>query len=146
MKKTLSFIAGLLLAIPISVSALVFYRGFDDVDPDAWYAPVIEQAWRSGWMYGYDDGNFGPENPVLRAEMAQILSNYNKDVSAMYNDLRDILCLNKNNSLENLGLQVTDEEKYTDALESFCTNYLNTCGNWQYDAETGEYTDELIPC
>ena len=147
MKKYVPFIIGLLFAIPISASAYVFYPVFPDVDSDAWYAGAIEQAWRAGWMTGYKDENFGPQNPVLRGEMAKILSNYDQEVKKMHSNLQDILCLNKNNSLQSLGLQITDEEKYSNALESFCTDEWNKCGNFQYDPETGEYdTDDLIIC
>ena len=37
---------------------------FTDVDPTAWYAPVVAYAQVEGWTAGYGDGTFGPMDPV----------------------------------------------------------------------------------
>jgi len=149
MKKYLPFIIGLLFALPMSALAYIIAPpDFPDVDRDAWYADGVYHARQAGWVNGYENGNFDPENPVLRAELANILVRYNETVEKMHNDLQNILCLNKGNSLDSLGLQVTDEDKYTQAMESFCG------GHWPpyagctipYDSQTGEYQKEFEVC
>lgn len=41
------------------------FANFNDVSSDDWYAGVIGYATYKGWILGYGDGNFGPEDPVL---------------------------------------------------------------------------------
>ena len=48
-------------------------RRFSDVPADAWYAEAVEWAADQGIMSGYDDGRFGPEDPVTRAQLATVL-------------------------------------------------------------------------
>lgn len=149
MKKYVPFLIGLLFALPMSALAyIVALPDFPDVNKDAWYADGVSHARQAGWLTGYGDGSFGPRNPVLRGELATILVRYDRTVEKMHNDLQNILCLNKGNSLNSLGLQVTDNEKYSQSMESFCG------GLWPpslecivpYDAQTGEYQPELKLC
>ncbi len=51
------------------------YRGqspFPDVPSSSWMAPYIAWAKANSIVNGYADGNFGPNNPVTRAEIAKI--------------------------------------------------------------------------
>lgn len=48
---------------------------FDDVG-DAWYSKAVNFAADRGYITGYEDGTFRPENPITRAEFAVILGNY----------------------------------------------------------------------
>ena len=50
--------------------------GFTDVARTAWFAPAIEQAVSLGLMQGYGDGRFGPDEPLTRAQAAQVLANF----------------------------------------------------------------------
>ena len=49
---------------------------FTDVAESAWYTDVIRWAVREGIMGGYDDGSFGPNNPIKWQELAAILYRY----------------------------------------------------------------------
>jgi len=42
--------------------------GFTDVDEKAWYAKYIRKAYKEGWITGYGDRTFHPENPITKAE------------------------------------------------------------------------------
>ncbi|MBM6775774.1 S-layer homology domain-containing protein [Collinsella tanakaei] len=44
-----------------------------DVDQSLWYHLSIDWAVTTGTLVGYDDGTFGPDNPITRAEMATVL-------------------------------------------------------------------------
>ena len=52
--------------------------GFDDVNGNEYYAKAIAWAKLSGVVNGYDDGTFGPEDPVTREQFAAMLMNYTK--------------------------------------------------------------------
>jgi hypothetical protein len=39
-----------------------------------WAQPYIEKAINAGYMTGYPDGSFKPDNPITRAEFARVLS------------------------------------------------------------------------
>ena len=47
---------------------------FPDVDEDDWYADYIQAAVDMELILGHDDGTFGPENPITRAETAAIVN------------------------------------------------------------------------
>ncbi|MDN0064901.1 S-layer homology domain-containing protein, partial [Collinsella ihumii] len=52
--------------------------GFDDVNGNEYYAKAIAWANLAGVVNGYDNGNFGPEDPVTREQFAAMLMNYTK--------------------------------------------------------------------
>lgn len=45
---------------------------FKDVKLKDWYAKYVEYAAANGIVTGYEDGTFGPNNPITRAEIAKI--------------------------------------------------------------------------
>ena len=70
MKKKLQnlLIASLTVAL-LTVNAFAF----SDVGKDAWYSDAVEYMNSAGIMVGDDKGNFNPDKPVTRAEMAVII-------------------------------------------------------------------------
>ena len=50
-----------------------YYMPFADVDQAAWYAEAVRWAASCGIVAGYDNGNFGPNDPVTREQLAAIL-------------------------------------------------------------------------
>lgn len=46
-----------------------------DVNPDAWYYTYVAQAATYGWIGGYPDGTFRPNNSITRAEVCVIVNN-----------------------------------------------------------------------
>lgn len=47
--------------------------GFSDTDESAWYAPYIRKAKAEGWVQGYPDGTFKPEQNINKVEALKIL-------------------------------------------------------------------------
>ena len=47
---------------------------FPDVDAGAWYAGYVAAGAAHGWLGGYPDGTFRPNNTITRAEVAAILN------------------------------------------------------------------------
>ena len=47
---------------------------FPDVPVDSWYNDAVNKVFKAGIMAGYIDGNFKPQQPITRAEMAVIIS------------------------------------------------------------------------
>lgn len=68
MLQTLYSIAGR----PMIVSEQIF----NDVAPDAEYADAVAWGYAAGIVNGYDNGNFGPKDPVSREQMAAFLYRY----------------------------------------------------------------------
>ena len=50
--------------------------GFPDVSPTAWYADAVNWAAANGYVTGYDNGLYGPEDDLTREQMAAILYRY----------------------------------------------------------------------
>lgn len=70
MKKICISLLCCLMIITTSVAA---ETKFNDID-DHWAENVIEKWQDSGYINGYPDGSFKPNNPVTRAELSKILS------------------------------------------------------------------------
>lgn len=47
---------------------------FNDVPDEAWYRKYVYTALLQGYVSGYGDGNFGPNNNITRAEASKIIS------------------------------------------------------------------------
>ena len=48
---------------------------YTDVSANAWYYTYVAQATTYGWIDGYPDGSFRPNNSITRAEVAVIVNN-----------------------------------------------------------------------
>ncbi|WP_239634692.1 S-layer homology domain-containing protein [Paenibacillus sp. H1-7] len=46
---------------------------FQDVGASHWAYKYVETAKKEGWVDGYEDGNFRPDSPISRAELATML-------------------------------------------------------------------------
>lgn len=47
---------------------------FTDVDEDHWAYPYISSAVAKGWISGYGDGSFKPNDPILRCQAVKIMN------------------------------------------------------------------------
>lgn len=47
---------------------------FPDVEEDHWAYPYIASAVQKGWLDGYPDGTFGPEDPITRCQAVKIMN------------------------------------------------------------------------
>ena len=74
---------------------------FSDLEGTEWFAPYVAEAVSRGYIEGYDDGTFKPQNPIRRQEATVILSRIlnihnetyskdHKDGMAQYTDGDDI--------------------------------------------------------
>ncbi len=55
-------------------------KDYPDVDATEWYHSAVDYVTAKGIMQGHDTGDFAPEGKLTRAELAQILYNYEKEV------------------------------------------------------------------
>lgn len=46
---------------------------FPDTDNNAWYAPYVRKAYAEGWITGYPDGTFKPEQTINKVEALKII-------------------------------------------------------------------------
>ena len=82
--SSVSFAPGMLLNR--AMAAQVLYNladgtastaaGFPDVAASAWYADAVNWAAANGYVTGYDNGSFGPEDSLTREQLAVILYRY----------------------------------------------------------------------
>ncbi len=85
---------------------------FADVDSKAWYGSSVAWVAKQGIMGGYDNGNFGPNDPITREQMAVILANYlkvngitlaQKNAGATVNDMDSVSAWAKDAVADMLG-------------------------------------------
>lgn len=57
----------------LGVNSRVRSTPFNDVDEEAWYAPYIALAYEEGFITGYADGSFRPNDMVTRAEALSVV-------------------------------------------------------------------------
>lgn len=49
-------------------------KGYTDLDSEAWYIGAVEMAVKSGWMGGYGNGTFGPNDVMTRGQACVAIS------------------------------------------------------------------------
>lgn len=101
MKKILSTLGIFFTGGLVSISTVLAVGNgiFPDVDPNAYYADGVTSVNMKGFMTGYSNGNFGPNDPVTRGQLATILKRYDDRLfeggAGLYtgmNDIKTILC------------------------------------------------------
>ncbi len=74
MNKNLKKVISAVAALSVSASSMaVFAVDFPDVDPSASYAQAVSELSALGIISGYDDGTFGPDKLVTRAEITKMI-------------------------------------------------------------------------
>lgn len=75
------FVAGLLLgSAGTGIAAVLGSSIFPDVTPGMYYDAAIGEMYGDGVITGYANGNFGPDDPVTRGQLALMLSRFKKDL------------------------------------------------------------------
>lgn len=74
------------LPISRSMAATILHRlagspragdpGFPDVEAGTWYTQAVAWAAEEAIVLGYDDGSFGPKDPITREQLAALLYRY----------------------------------------------------------------------
>ena len=101
---------------PASVSC-----SYTDVSANAWYYTYVAQATTYGWIGGYPDGSFRPNNSITRAEVAVIVNNMlGRDADESYIDrnadeLVSFVDLSKNHWAYYTIMEATNSHDYTSA-------------------------------
>ena len=74
-----------------------FTQRFSDVHRGDWATPYIHSAAERGWVVGYPDGTFRPDQPIIRAEVVTLINRVlerslaSEDVPAGINPYNDIV-------------------------------------------------------
>ena len=94
MRKTISLILALVLALSLAVPALAAEQTpFTDVKSGAWYADAVRSAYEQKLMTGTSATQFSPDSPLTRAQLLTILWRRSGEPAADYNlpfsDVRD---------------------------------------------------------
>ena len=64
-----------------------YLMNFSDVTGEAWYAEAIRWAASQGIVGGYDNGMFGPNDPITREQLAVMLWRYSGSPAATHKEL-----------------------------------------------------------
>lgn len=122
MKKFLSTLSVFLLGSIVSLGIVYANdtKKFPDVDYSSYYGVSVNLMSSRGIMNGYENGNFGPNDAVTRAQLATILDRYDFS-SPNYSriiQLRDLICgaLKK----EELPLDAETWENVQEKYQSIC--------------------------
>ena len=78
----------ILLAAVLPISALA--ASFSDVSGNSWYSDAVNFCADNGWVSGYNDGTFKPDNTITRAEFAVICSAKLKLEKTAPNHFKDV--------------------------------------------------------
>jgi len=74
--RKMGMFAGCLLLfflIPATASAQSDVRIFRDLPASHWAAPEVAEAVQKGYIVGYPDGTFRPDQPATREEFAYLV-------------------------------------------------------------------------
>ena len=94
---------------------------YTDVSTSAWYYTYVAQATTYGWIGGYPDGSFRPNNSITRAEVAVIVNNMlGRDADESYIDrnadeLVSFVDLSKTHWAYYTIMEATNSHDYTSA-------------------------------
>lgn len=86
---------------PSATTATATMQAFPDVQKDTFFAPSVATMVRSGVVKGYSDGNFGPGDPVSRAQVTVMIDRYDQNVIQPLREQLDEL--RKKNNLGRCG-------------------------------------------
>ena len=92
---------------------------YTDVSTSAWYYTYVAQATTYGWIGGYPDGSFRPNNSITRAEVAVIVNNMlGRDADESYinrnaDELVSFVDLSKNHWAYYTIMEATNTHDYT---------------------------------
>lgn len=78
-------VAMLLSTVPVSAAAGQS-RSFSDVKSNDWFKPYVDKLSSWGIINGYEDGTFGPDNTLTRAEFLTMIFNAGNTLTMMYVD------------------------------------------------------------
>lgn len=120
-KKALALTLALALSIGLAAPAMATNGAvtFTDVPADNWAYPYIEKALENGWISGYTDGRFGPNDKVTYAQFCvMLIGAFFPDKLAAYNGPADTWYSRQCNTAAELGLfdYSTIKGHHTDAV------------------------------
>lgn len=73
MKKILSIILSVIFILS-SFSSVVFAAGFEDCKKSDWYYESVMYAKEKGWVNGFEDGTFRPNDTLTKAQAVSIVA------------------------------------------------------------------------
>lgn len=79
----LAVLAGTAVAkslVPVFLPAVSLSNLFPDVQEGTYFTESVSELVRKGILKGYEDGRFGPHDPVTRAQVAVMIDRYDREV------------------------------------------------------------------
>ena len=76
-KELYTYLGGLTTSDDTIVKTVKPYKGFPDVNENAWYYEAAKFNAQFGYISGYQNGKFGPGDNIKRQDFAIVLANFN---------------------------------------------------------------------
>jgi len=129
MKKIILLTIIINLAITATAFALspYVYEGFPDVPEGSYYHDSVKNMYMKNVIKGYDNGLFGPNDNVTRAQVAVMLDRYDYDVSVRLSQLESGI---HKILQDQYGLSYTCPEEVLNCTPGLVSNY--GCGDENY--------------
>lgn len=122
-RSFLTFVAGVALALAIPAMGQTVTANFPDVSANASFSAAVNAMVNLGVIRGYDNGRFGPNDTVTRAQVAVMFDRYDKTV---VEPLRtQIATINAKLGIETGGQLCTGNHVVGDTYKS--TDGCNSC-------------------
>ncbi|PIP65603.1 hypothetical protein COU77_02510 [Candidatus Peregrinibacteria bacterium CG10_big_fil_rev_8_21_14_0_10_49_16] len=138
----LTFFGGVTVALTVPALAQNGVPFFGDVERDSYYDEAVSDLSRIGIVRGYDDGRFGPHDPVTRAQVAVMIKRYDQTVVQQLRDQiaeiqRELHLGECGNGTRETGEQCDDGNKENgDGCDKHCREEWlpkdRTCDEGQY--------------
>lgn len=101
--------AALMIArvVGLNSSNITDKQTFSDVKNDAYYFKEVHAVVEAGYFEGYNNGNFGPNDPLTRAQMAKIIAvtfKLGKENGSYFNDANDSWAIEYINAIAKHGI------------------------------------------
>ena len=120
-RKHLSIVAGMLLMSSTSSTTFAATNPFSDVPAGHWAYDAVTQLAAEGIIEGYGDGTYLGNRNITRYEMAQMIARAmaktGGNVSSTDKAALDRLQAEFSDELNNLGVRVSELEKYSDKMK-----------------------------
>lgn len=95
----------------IAFADILIYDGFPDVKKDSYYYDAVKNMSLNGYMNGYSNGNFGPDDSMTRGQLAVVIDRFNQRVNSRFN-----LTVSETDLQELYGLKYVCPSEYLTCL------------------------------
>ena len=112
MKKTIAMITAVAAVLGASSAALAVDYSFSDISDSrySWCAPQIEDMYEAGYVNGYDDNTYRPDNQVTKLEGIALFARMMGSNNEANEELLELAHESYDESISTCGLSWGEDE------------------------------------